>query len=51
VAQYLEAAAAIADGLNFEEEYNNSLECIYNFIELNIRLNTAFEALFTINEH
>ena len=38
---YIVFIAAIADGLNWEDDYNRSIECVYDFAELGIRLEDA----------
>ena len=35
---YITFAAAIADGLNWEDDYANSIDCVYKFADLGIRL-------------
>ena len=46
VQDYIRILAAIADGLNMEDDYNKSLQCIYNYVELYLRFESGFEILF-----
>jgi hypothetical protein len=38
---YIVFAAAIADGLNWEDDYKNSIDCVYKFTYLGMRLGEA----------
>jgi hypothetical protein len=45
---YIVFAAAIADGLNWEDDYANSIECVYQFADLGIRLEAAKDLIWNI---
>jgi hypothetical protein len=46
---YITFAAAIADGLNWEDQYNQSIECVYTFANLGIRLEMAKDQIYNIS--
>ena len=45
IEDYMTFAAAIADGLNMEKDYENLKSCIYDFSTLYVRLSTDWEAI------
>jgi hypothetical protein len=45
---YIVFAAAIADGLNWEDDYANSIDCVYKFADLGMRLDNASTAIWDI---
>lgn len=45
---YIVFAAAIADGLNWEDDYANSIDCVYKFADLGMRLGDAKDNILNI---
>lgn len=45
VQDYIRLLAAISDGLNMENDYNQSLQCIYNYVELYLRFQKCSDLL------
>ena len=45
---YIVFSAAIADGLNWETQYNQSIECVYTFANIGIRLENAYNNILNI---
>lgn len=48
IEDYVIFAAAIADGLNWEDQYNQSIDCVYTFANLGIRLEMAVDQISNI---
>ena len=45
---YIVFIAAIADGLNWEDDYANSIDCVYRFADLGMRLDKAKDQIWNI---